>query len=106
MNKGGDFAFGDGFLDLGRAEHHFACLIGKGKAAEGGVSQEAADLIGKPRRHLGLRLQGPGKDVALGGFCHEATVGGDPYAAAGKPLFQVWDNLAARSEDEADQVLL
>ena len=34
-----------------------------------------------------------------------ATVRGDPYAAAGKPLFQVWDDLAARGKDEADQIL-
>jgi hypothetical protein len=34
------------------------------------------------------------------------VVGGNPDAAAGKPLLQVWDNFAGWAEDEADQILL
>ena len=69
------------------------------------LAQRRVDLVGEPRRHLDLGLEGPAEQAPPDRLANAVRPRRDPGAAARKLAPEIGDDCPVRRDDEADQPL-
>ncbi|MEY9797248.1 hypothetical protein ABH984_005263 [Bradyrhizobium ottawaense] len=98
-------AFPKGAFDLAEAGHDLARFGGDPKGFRHAPNQERLNIGRKRLRDAQLALEGLAKLVTPDGFRNHPAGGGEPHAASGQLALEIWNYVALRRNDEADQLV-
>ena len=104
VQKSNDFLMFKGRLDLAETRRGQPGLAGDCQRIENRSFEEALGVVDEVRRQADIPLETAGENFAFDGLSQGIAGGSDPDAASGELTFDVGDGLAARSDDEPDQV--